>query len=277
MALKSFNPITPSRRYMTVADFSDLTKKKPERSLLAKKVETGGRNHKGRETDINKGGGHKRRYRIIDFRRDKVGIPCTVTAIEYDPNRTARIALVCYKDGEKRYVVAPLGIKVGDSLMSGPDAEVKVGNTLPLNKIPVGQFIHNIEVKRGQGGQLVRSAGCGAQLMAKEGNYVQIRMPSGEVREIFNECFATIGQLSNPDHQNVVIGKAGRSRWLGIRPHNRGNAKNPCDHPLGGGGGKTKGGRHPCSRTGVLAKGLKTRDNKRTQKFIVKGRKSKTI
>lgn len=272
MALKKFKPITPSRRYYSVADFSDLTKKSPERSLTVKKNNTGGRNCYGRNTNINKGGGHKRRYRIVDFKRDKVGIPGKIAAIEYDPNRSARIALVHYTDGEKRYILCPQGLSVGATVMTGPDAEIKPGNTLPLKNIPVGHNIHNIELKRGGGGQLVRSAGDAAQLVAKEGNYALVKLPSGEMRKILIECYASIGEVSNPDHQNIEIGKAGRSRWLNRRPHNRGVTKNPVDHPMGGGEGKSAGGRHPCSPSGLKSKGLKTRVNKRTDKFIVRHR-----
>lgn len=273
MGSKTFKPITPSRRFLTVADFSEITRDTPEKSLLAKKVSTGGRNNYGRNTNINKGGGHKRRYRLIDFKRDKVGVKGTVSSIEYDPNRSARIALVSYSDGEKRYILAPQGLTVGQVVMAGAEADVRPGNSLPLKAIPLGENIHNIELKRNGGGQLVRSAGNAAQLVAKEGDYVLVRLPSGETRKVSRECFATIGSVGNADHQNVVIGKAGRSRWLNRRPHNRGVTKNPVDHPMGGGEGKTSGGRHPCSPTGILAKGLKTRSNKRTQKFIVRRRK----
>lgn len=274
MALKSFRPFTPSLRYKTVSSFAEITKSTPERSLLSKRKWTGGRNNYGNETNINIGGGHKRRYRIIDFRRDKHNIPAKVAAIEYDPNRTCRIALLHYADGEKRYILAPQGVEVGQTLMSGSTAEIKPGNCLPLREIPAGQTIHNIELKPGRGGQIVRSAGVSALLRAKEGDYAQIRLPSGEVRKVHIDCVATVGVLGNAEHQNITIGKAGRSRWLGIRPHNRGATKNPVDHPLGGGEGKSKGGRHPCSRTGQLAKGLKTRKNKRTNKFIVQRRRS---
>lgn len=275
MALKTFKPITPARRYYSVADFSDLTKKDPEKSLLAKKSKSGGRNHYGRATNINKGGGHKRRYRIIDFKRSRIGIPAKVAAIEYDPNRTARIALLFYKDGVKSYILAPQGLRVGDQISSGPAADIKPGNALPLANIPTGQPIHNLELKSGRGGQLVRSAGVGAEIVAKEGDYGLIKMPSGEMRKIHLSCYATIGVLSNPEHQNIDIGKAGRSRWLNRRPHNRGVTKNPVDHPMGGGEGKSAGGRHPCSPTGQAAKGLKTRNNKRTNKFIVRRRGKK--
>jgi len=272
MAVKSFRPTTPSRRFLTVADFSEITTDRPEKGLLAKYSSTGGRNNYGRNTNINKGGGHKRRYRLIDFRRDKAGIKGTVTSVEYDPNRTARIALVTYTDGEKRYILAPQGLFVGQVISAGPDAEIKPGNALPLKSIPLGENIHNVELKIKGGAQLVRSAGAAAQLVAKDGDYATVKLPSGEMRKVSIECYASIGSVSNPDHQNRVIGKAGRSRWLNRRPHNRGVTKNPVDHPMGGGEGKSKGGRHPCSRTGLLAKGLKTRTNKRTQKFIVRKR-----
>ncbi|MCB0338476.1 MAG: 50S ribosomal protein L2 [Bdellovibrionales bacterium] len=275
MATKTFKPYTPSRRYLSVADFSDLAKKKPERRLIRKKVGTGGRNSFGRVTSINTGGGHKRRYRVIDFRREKVGIPAKVVALEYDPNRTARIALLVYADGDKRYILAPEGLTVGETLMSGPDAEIKIGNCLPLRKIPTGQTIHNIELKIGFGGQLARSAGTSAQLRAKEGNHAQVRLSSGEVRKVHLDCVATIGSVGNSERKNLKIGKAGRSRWLGRKPHTRGVAKNPVDHPMGGGEGKSSGGRHPCSPKGLPAKGLKTRKNKRTDKFIVRRRTQK--
>lgn len=273
MAMKKFRPFTPARRYMTVADFSELSKKDPEKSLLYKKSGTGGRNNYGRNTNVNKGGGHKRRLRLIDFRRAKLGVPANVIAIEYDPNRSARIALLSYADGEKAYIIAPQGLKVGDTVSSGPTAEIQPGNALPLKSIPLGQNIHNIELQKNGGGQLVRSAGVGAQLVAKEGEYALVKLPSGETRKVLIECYASIGMVSNPEHQNIVLGKAGRSRWLNRRPHNRGVTKNPVDHPMGGGEGKTSGGRHPVSPTGVKAKGYKTRTNKRTQKFIVSRRK----
>jgi large subunit ribosomal protein L2 len=272
MALKKYNPTTAARRQYTASDFAEITKSTPERSLLAKRVRTGGRNCYGRATNINIGGGHKRRYRVIDFKRNKLGVPATVAAIEYDPNRTARIALLHYVDGDKRYMLAPIGLQVGQTVVSGPQAEIVVGNALPLKNIPVGQAIHNLELKKGAGAQLVRSAGVAAQLAAKEGAYALVRLPSGEMRKIAIDCYATIGQVGNVDHQNISLGKAGRSRWLGIRPHNRGVTKNPVDHPMGGGEGKTSGGRHPVSPSGVKAKGLKTRKNKRTNKFIVRRR-----
>lgn len=275
MALKKYNPITPSRRYYTVADFSDLTKKSPEKSLLSKKVETGGRNNFGRVTNINKGGGHKKRYRIVDFKRQRIGIPAKVVAIEYDPNRSARIALISYVDGQKAYILAPIGLNVGDQVLSGPEADIKPGNALPLANIPTGQPLHNVELKKGAGGQMARSAGVTAELVAKEGEYGLLKLPSGEMRKVNSQCYASIGIVSNPEHQNIEIGKAGRSRWLSRRPHNRGVTKNPVDHPMGGGEGKSAGGRHPCSPTGVAAKGLKTRSNKRTDRFIVRRRKAK--
>ena len=276
MALKKFKPTTPARRYYTVEDFSKLTKKAPEKKLIAKKTNTGGRNSHGRMTNINRGGGHKQRYRIIDFRRnDKLEVPGKVAAIEYDPNRTARIALIHYLDGEKRYIVAPKGLAVNDKIVAGPKAEVQPGNAMPLRVIPTGQSIHNIELKPGRGGQIVRSAGGAAQLVAKEGKYGMVKLPSGEMRKILLECYATIGEVGNSEHQNVKLGKAGRSRWLNRRPHTRGVAKNPVDHPMGGGEGKSAGGRHPCSPTGVPAKGFKTRHNKRTNRFIVRRRSKK--
>jgi large subunit ribosomal protein L2 len=273
MALKTFKPFTPSRRFLTVSDFSELTKSTPEKSLIVKYSKTGGRNNYGRNTNINKGRGHKRRYRLIDFRREKVGIKGKVASIEYDPNRSARIALISYTDGEKRYILAPQGLAVGQVISSGPEADIKPGNALPLRAIPLGENIHNIETKKHGGAQLVRSAGVAAQLVAKEGDYATVRLPSGETRKIFIECYASIGSVGNADHQNIVIGKAGRSRWLNRRPHNRGVTKNPVDHPMGGGEGRTSGGRQPCSPTGIKAKGLKTRVNKRTNKFIVRRRK----
>lgn len=272
--MKKYSPITPSRRFLTTIETTDITKKRPEKALLKRKCRTGGRNSFGRATNINVGGGHKKRYRIIDFKRDKRGIAGTVVAIEYDPFRTCRIALVHYKDGEKRYILAPLGLSVGDKVESGVDVEIKPGNSLPLKAIPVGIDLHNIEVKVNGGGQLVRSAGVGAQLVAKEGNYALLRMPSGEMRKVHEECYATVGRVGNPDHSNMVIGKAGRSRWLGIRPHNRGVTKNPVDHPMGGGEGKSSGGRHPCTPAGKPTKGYKTRHNKRTDKYIVRRRSS---
>ena len=275
MPVKKFKPTSAGRRFQTAHDFVELSRTRPEKSLTVGLRSTGGRNSQGRQTSRFMGGGHKRLYRIIDFRRDKMGIPATVAAIEYDPNRTARIALLHYADGEKRYILAPDGLQVGARVVSGPAADILPGNALPLRGIPLGTTIHNIELKRGRGGQLVRSAGTAAQLMAKEGGYAQVRLPSGEVREVHIECYATIGQVGNLEHENVSIGKAGRNRWLGFRPHVRGVAMNPVDHPMGGGEGKTSGGRHPTSPWGWKTKGLKTRNQKRTDAFIVRRRGSK--
>jgi large subunit ribosomal protein L2 len=275
MGIKSFKPTSAARRYYSVSDFVEITKSEPERSLLEHQHSTGGRNHHGRITSRFRGGGHKQRYRVIDFRREKIGVPALVASIEYDPNRTARIALLNYTDGEKRYILAPDGLKVGDRIVSSRNADIKPGNSLPLHAIPLGTSVHNIELKKGKGGQLCRSAGVAAQLMAKEGAWGQVRLPSGEVRLVHLECRATIGQVSNADHQNISIGKAGRTRWLGKRPHNRGVTMNPVDHPMGGGEGRTSGGRHPCSPWGQLSKGLKTRNNKRTDGMIIKRRGQK--
>lgn len=273
MGVKKFRPVTPSRRFMTVSDFSEITKEEPEKSLLEPLKKSGGRNNTGRITVRFRGGGHRRHYRIIDFKREKVGVPAKVVSIEYDPNRTARIALLQYMDGEKRYIIAPEGLKVGDMVMSGPDAEIKVGNALPLERIPEGIPIHNIELAPGKGGQLVRAAGASAVILSKEGKYAHVQLPSGEVRLINVKCYATIGQVSNLDHENVIIGKAGRSRWLGRRPHVRGMVMNPVDHPLGGGEGRSKSGRHPCSPTGVVD-GKKTRKKRKpSDRFIVRRRK----
>jgi large subunit ribosomal protein L2 len=270
MGLKTFRPVTPSLRFKTVTTFEDITKGEPEKSLLSPKQRTGGRNNVGRLSVRHQGGGHKKQYRLIDFKRDKIGIPAKVAAIEYDPNRSARIALLHYVDGEKRYILHPLGLQVGATVISGPESDILVGNALPLRNIPVGTTVHNIELRKGKGAQLVRSAGGAAQLIAKEGEYAQVRMPSGEVRQIHIECLATIGQVGNLDHGNVTIGKAGRSRWLGIRPAVRGVAMNPVDHPHGGGEGKTSGGRHPVTPWGQPTRGFKTRNNKRTDLFIIR-------
>jgi large subunit ribosomal protein L2 len=272
MATRKFNPTTPSRRFYSVSDFAEITKSRPEKSLLAKRTSSGGRNNQGRVTNINIGGGHKRRYRIVDFKRNKLDVPGKVMSIEYDPNRTARIALISYIDGEKRYILAPNGLKIGQAVSTGEEAQIAPGNALPLRCIPTGEAVHNIELKVGGGGQLVRSAGGAAQVVAKEGRYVTVRLPSGEMRKVFNECYATIGVVGNNEHQNLSLGKAGRNRWLGKRPHTRGVAKNPVDHPMGGGEGRSSGGRHPCSPNGLPAKGFKTRSNKRTNKFIVRRR-----
>lgn len=274
MGVKEYKPTSPGRRFMSGLTFEEITKKKPEKALLTKVKKTGGRNSSGKITTRHIGGGHKRRFRIVDFKRDKFEIPGKIFGIEYDPNRSANIALIHYVDGEKRYILAPLGVKVGEIIVSSkkPDTEVKEGNAMLLRYVPLGTFIHNVEMKPEKGGQLARSAGSYAQLVAKEGDYGQIRLPSGEVRMVHLTCMATIGQVGNIDHENITIGKAGKPRWLGIRPTVRGMAMNPVDHPLGGGEGRTKGGRHPCSPWGQLAKGKKTRKNKRTDKFIVKKR-----
>ena len=274
MALKKYSPTTPGRRFMTGADFSELTTTSPEKSLLRPLRKTGGRNSKGRVTIRHRGGGHKRRYRLIDFKRDKFGIPAKVMSIEYDPNRTARITLLQYADGEKRYILAPLGIKVGDTLTSGPDAEIKPGNALPLTNIPLGIPIHNLELIPGKGAQMVRSAGGSAIMMAREGAFARIKLPSGEIRLVRVKCMATIGQLGNLEHEGITLGKAGRKRWLGRRPKVRGVAMNPIDHPHGGGEGKSSGGRHPSTPWGKPTKGYKTRKkNKASGKYIVVGRK----
>jgi large subunit ribosomal protein L2 len=270
MGLKSFRPITPSLRFQTVTTFDDITKTQPEKSLTQPKLRTGGRNNIGRLTVRHRGGGHKKLYRLIDFKREKVGVPAKVAAIEYDPNRSARIALLNYADGEKRYILQPVGLQVGATVVSGVDADILVGNALPLKNIPLGTTIHNLEMRKGKGAQLVRSAGSGAQLVAKEGEYAQVKLPSGEVRKIHIECMATIGQVGNLDHSNVTLGKAGRKRWLGIRPTVRGVAMNPVDHPHGGGEGKTSGGRHPVTPWGQPTRGFKTRNNKRTDKMIIR-------
>jgi len=273
MPVKSFKPTSAGRRFQTSMTFSELTTNRPEKSLTVPRPRTGGRNSSGQITSRFMGGGHKRQYRIIDFRREKMDVPARVASIEYDPNRTANIALLHYDDGEKRYILAPVGLQVGARIVSGPKADILPGNALPLRGIPVGTTIHNIELKRGKGGQMVRSAGAAAQLMAKEGDYAQVRLPSGETRKVFIDCYATIGQVGNIEHENISIGKAGRSRWLGWKPHNRGVAMNPVDHPMGGGEGKTSGGRHPVSPWGWKTKGFKTRNNKRTDAMIVRRRK----
>ncbi len=274
MALKSFRPLTAALRFTTLNRPEEITDKRPERSLVEHKHKSGGRNVYGRLTSRRRGGGHKKLYRIVDFKRTKLDIPARVQAIEYDPNRSARIALIAYSDGEKRYILAPLGIKVGDAINSGPDADIRVGNALPLSAIPLGSQIHNVELEIGRGGVLVRSAGTSAQLMAKEGDYATLRMPSGEMRQIHIRCMATIGQVGNVDHQNIRIGKAGRSRWLGRRPTVRGTVMNPRDHPHGGGEGRApRGMSTPKTKWGKPARGVKTRNNKRTDRFIVRRRK----
>ncbi|AEH50826.1 50S ribosomal protein L2 [Pseudothermotoga thermarum] len=272
MGLKKFKPVTPGRRFMVIPDFSEITKTEPEKSLIVPLKKTGGRNHHGRITVRFRGGGHKRMYRIIDFKRDKIGIPARVEAIEYDPNRTARIALLLYADGERRYILAPNGLQVGDIVMSGPDAEIKPGNALPLEKIPLGTLVHNVEFRPGSGGKIARAAGTYCQVMAKEGDYALLRMPSGELRKIHIKCYATIGVVGNEDHKNEVDGKAGRPRWKGRRPHVRGMVMNPVDHPMGGGEGRGKG-QHPVTPWGIPTKGYKTRRGKRpSDKFIVRRR-----
>jgi large subunit ribosomal protein L2 len=273
MAVKKVKATSPGRRFQGFSTFEEITKKTPEKSLLERTKKSGGRNVHGRITCRHRGGGHKRHYRVIDFKRDKTGIPAKVAAIEYDPNRSARIALLNYVDGEKRYILAPLKLEVGSTVMSGPEADIKPGNALPLENIPLGTHIHNIELRVGAGGQIVRCAGTFAQLMAKENNYAMVKLPSGEVRMVLQKCQATIGQLGNLMHENVSLGKAGRKRWLGKRPKVRGVAMNPVDHPMGGGEGRSSGGRHPCSPWGMPTKGYRTRKNKRTDKFIVNRRK----
>lgn len=272
--LKSYKPTSPAMRFQTVQTRDEVTDIKPLKKLTKGKRRISGRNNLGEITVWHRGGGHKRKYRTIDFKRnDKDGIPAKVAAIEYDPNRSARIARLHYLDGEKRYILAPLGLKVGDQVVSGAEADILPGNNLPLINIPVGTMVHSVELSMGKGGQLARSAGSAAQLVAKESDYAQIKLPSGEVRKVHIFCRATVGQVGNLDHENIAFGKAGRRRWLGRRPVNRGVAMNPVDHPMGGGEGKTSGGRHPCSPWGWKTKGRKTRNNKRTEKFIVRRRK----
>ncbi len=273
MALKKHNPTSPGRRFQTVSTFSEITRAKPEKSLLKPMKKSGGRNSAGRITSRFRGGGHKRSYRAIDFKRNKDNIPATVASIEYDPNRSARIALLHYLDGEKTYILAPDGLQVGDRVESGTNADIKAGNTLPLRNIPLGTHVHNIELHKGHGGQLARGAGGYAQLIAKEGKYAQVKLPSGEVRMILLDCRATVGQVGNLDHENISFGKAGRASWLGRRPHVRGVAMNPVDHPLGGGEGKSSGGRHPVTPWGVPTKGYRTRRAKKSDTLIVKKRK----
>jgi large subunit ribosomal protein L2 len=274
MGIKSYKPTTPTQRYKTNITFEKITSKEPEKSLTSGLKKSGGRNSNGRITSWHRGGGHKRKYRVIDFKRNKIGIPAKVASIEYDPNRTAFIALLNYIDGEKRYIIAPDGLKVGDTILSGEEAEIKVGNAMPLAKIPVGVMVHNVEMREKKGGQIARSAGSAVQLIAKEDKWAMLKLPSGEIRRTSINCFATMGQVSNIDNFNISIGKAGRSRWLGRRPNVRGVAMNPIDHPMGGGEGKSSGGRHPVSPWGQLAKGLKTRKkNKSSNMFIIKRRK----
>jgi len=270
MPVKSFRPLTPSTRYITIASYDEITKTKPEKSLVYTRKKTGGRNHYGRVTSRGRGQGHKQKVRTVDFRRNKHGIEAKVIAIEYDPIRTARLALLEYKDGEKRYIIAPVGLEVGATLNSGPTAPPDLGNSLPLKNIPIGITVHNLELTPGRGGQMVRSAGGGATLMSRDEGYAQVRLPSGEIRRIHEDCLATIGQVGNTEHENVMLGKAGRARHRGIRPLSRGVAKNPVDHPMGGGAGKTSGGGHPVTPWGVITKGFKTRKRfKDSNRFIV--------
>ncbi len=269
MAIKTYRPITPTLRFKTTLVNDEITTNRPHKALLEPKQRTGGRRNSGDITSRFIGGGHKKQYRVIDFKRDKSGIPAVVATIEYDPNRSARIALLNYADGEKRYILQPDGLKVGQKIMSGPDADILVGNSLPLKNIPAGTVVHAIELKPGKGAQMARSAGAQAQLVAKEGDWALLKLPSGETRRVMLDCIATIGQVGNLDHENVSIGKAGRTRWMGKKPHNRGVAMNPVDHPHGGGEGKTSGGRHPVTPWGQPTRGYKTRNNKRTDKFIV--------
>jgi large subunit ribosomal protein L2 len=275
MPTKERKPVNSSSRFQTYLTFEEITKERPHKALTKGKSKTGGRNNQGQLTSWWRGGGHKRRYRVIDFKRDKHGIPAKVASVEYDPNRSARIALLNYADGEKRYILWPNGLAVGTEVVAGETAEVNVGNALPLRRIPLGTVIHNIELKIGKGGQMVRSAGAGAQLMARDGDWAQVKLPSGEVRRVHVECYATVGQVGNLEHENVSIGKAGRNRWLGYKPHNRGVTMNPVDHPMGGGEGRTSGGRHPTTPWGVPTKGYKTRNNKRTDGMIVRRRNKK--
>ena len=275
MPVKKYKPTSPGRRFRTVSDFAEITKDAPEKNLLDKRSGTGGRNVHGRITSRHRGRGHKRRYRVIDFRRDKDGVPARVAAIEYDPNRNARIALLHYRDGEKRYILAPYRLEVGQTLVSGPGADIVPGNALPLRNIPAGTMVHAVELRPGGGAKLGRSAGTAIQLIAKEGDLALLRLPSGEIRNVPLDCRATVGQVGNVEHSGEHVGKAGRTRWRGWRPHNRGVTMNPIDHPMGGGEGRSSGGRHPCSPWGQLSKGLKTRENKRTDPMIVKRRGQK--
>jgi large subunit ribosomal protein L2 len=270
---KHFKPVTPPLRYRTVSDFGEITKSKPERSLVSPKKRSGGRNNAGVITCRRRGGGHKRRLRRVDFRRDKTGVPAKVAAVEYDPNRSARIALLHYADGEKRYILAPVGLEVGQTVVAGSGSALKPGNALPLREIPPGTVVHNVELMRGKGGQIARGAGTAAVLAAKEGKYGHVKLPSGEVRLVPLDCLATIGQVGNPEHETLVWGKAGKARWLGRRPKVRGVAMNPVDHPMGGGEGKSSGGRHPCSPWGVPAKGFRTRRKRSSDRLIVRRRR----
>src|SRR3954452_795054 len=272
MPIRKYNPTSPGQRFQTVQVFDEITTQEPFKPLVKPLPRTGGRNNQGELTSWWRGGGHKRMYRIIDFKRNKFDIPAKVTTVEYDPNRSSRIALLTYADGEKRYILQPAGLKVGDTIVSGQNVDILTGNSLPLKNIPLGTLLHNVELKPGKGGQIARSAGSSVQLVAKEGGYASVKMPSSEIRKINVECFATSGTVGNIDHENVSIGKAGRSRWKGIRPHVRGVAMNPVDHPLGGGEGKTSGGRHPVTPWGMPTKGYKTRNSKTTDRYIVQRR-----
>ncbi|MBI1898971.1 MAG: 50S ribosomal protein L2 [Acidobacteria bacterium] len=274
MAIKAYNPTTATRRFQTAVSREDITRDSPEKSLTAGKQRSGGRNNLGGISIRFRGGGHKKSYRIIDFKRDKTGVPARVASIEYDPNRSARIALLHYADGEKRYILAPVGLELGRTVVSGPEADILVGNAMPLRNIPPGTVVHNVELRPGKGGQMARSAGSQAQLVSRESDYALLKLPSGETRKVLVECMATIGQVGNVDHENVSLGKAGRKRWLGRKPHNRGVSMNPVDHPHGGGEGKTSGGRHPVTPWGQPTRGFKTRNNKRTDRYIV-SRKAK--
>jgi len=272
MPIKSFRPTTPTRRFQTVVTRDEITKQTPEKSLTGAKSKSGGRNNKGQLVIRFRGGGHKQTYRIVDFKRNKIGVPAKVAAIEYDPNRSARLALLHYVDGEKRYILAPVGLEVGRTVVSGPEADILVGNALPLENIPAGTVVHNIELRPGKGGQMVRSAGASAQLVSREGGMALLKLPSGEIRRVMTVCYATIGQVGNLDHENESLGKAGRNRWKGNKPHNRGVSMNPVDHPHGGGEGRTSGGRHPVTPWGQPTRGFKTRNNKRTDQFIASPR-----
>jgi large subunit ribosomal protein L2 len=274
MPIKSYRPVTPTRRFQTAVSRQDITKQKPEKSLVEPRKRSGGRNSRGQITSRFIGGGHKKAFRIVDFKRDKAGVPAVVAAIEYDPNRSSRLALLHYRDGEKRYILQPDGLKAGQTVVAGPEADILVGNALPLKNMPAGTVVHNIELRPGKGGQMARSAGTQAQLVSREGGLALLKLPSGEIRRVPEECMATVGQVGNMDHENVSLGKAGRTRWLGKRPHNRGVSMNPVDHPHGGGEGKTSGGRHPVTPWGQPTRGFKTRNNKQTDKWIVQ-RKAK--
>lgn len=277
MPIKSYKPTTPTRRFQTTVLRDEITRQRPEKSLVKGKNSSGGRNSMGEISVWFRGGGHKRRYRTVDFKRDKIGVPAKVAAIEYDPNRSSNLALLHYLDGEKRYILQPAGLKVGMKIMSGPEADILVGNALPLKNIPPGTLVHNVELKPGKGGQMARAAGSETRLISKEGGYALLKLPSGEVRRVLVDCMATIGQVGNVEHSNISLGKAGRKRWLGKRPHNRGVSMNPVDHPHGGGEGKTSGGRHPVTPWGQPTRGYKTRNNRRTDRFIVARRGQKNM